>query len=233
MNWEFRTFCNIITLMFRRSFKFSLIFAFFGLTSCDRGKIIEINESRVPCSFSPDSELGLSFRDRVGITSSSSSPSETSNVPSKLSFFVKMVGPKALIDENKDNFDLFCETLKMGKGTPPFEWTKPNDWNNVQGTAMRIANFTFGPEKKGECYFTILQGGGELLANLNRWRGQMGLPDATLADAEALPSRQFLFGAGKYVEIEGSFKGFGANDGKEGYKMIGIIMPEFQIELPK
>ncbi|MDA7664324.1 hypothetical protein N8557_00460, partial [bacterium] len=110
---------------------------------------------------------------------------------------------------------------------------KPDEWDDVEGTKMRIANFSFGPDKKGECYFTVLPGGGELLSNLNRWRGQMGLPNATRADADALPSRQFLFGEGKYVEIEGSFKGFGVSEGKDGYKMIGIIMPELQIELPK
>ena len=124
-------------------------------------------------------------------------------------------------------------TLKVGKGNPPFEWAEPDEWNAVEGTAMRIANFNFGPDKKGECYFTVLPGGGQLLANLNRWRGQMGLPDATQQEADALPSRQFLFGEGKYVEIEGSFKGFGASDVKDGYKMIGIIMPELQIGGPK
>lgn len=219
--------------MFRRPYICVLIFASFGFISCDRGKeYIEIKESRVPGSFVPDPELGLSFKDRVGITSSSA-PSSPSSETSKVSFFVKMVGPKDLIEGQKGNFDAFCKTLKVGKGVPPFEWTKPDEWNALEGTQMRIANFSFGPEKKGECYFTVLPGGGQLLANLNRWRGQMGLPDATLEEASALPSRQFLFGDGKYVEIEGSFKGFGASEAKEGYKMIGIIMPELQIDLPK
>ena len=216
--------------MFRKPFSFLLIFAAFGFISCDRNEeYIEINDSRAPGRFAPDPQLGLSFRDRVGITSASSSSPESS----KVSFFVKMVGPINLIDEQKGNFEAFCKTLKVGEGNPPFEWTKPEGWNAIERTAMRIANFNFGPDKKGECYFTVLPGGGQLLANLNRWRSQMGLSDSTQEEASALPTRQFLFGEGKYVEIEGSYKGFGASESKEGYKMIGIIMPELQIELPK
>jgi len=216
--------------MFVRLFNLTVILGLLGFVSCDRGgEVVEIKDSRAPGRFAPDPELGLSFRDRVGITSTSNPSSESS----KVSFFVKMIGPKDLIEDQKGNFEAFCKTLKVGEGNPPFEWTKPEEWNAVEGTAMRIANFNFGPEKKGECYFTVLPGGGELLANLNRWRSQMGLPDATREDASALPPRQFLFGEGKYVEIEGSYRGFGASDAKEGYKMIGIIMPELQIGLPK
>ncbi len=216
--------------MLNRIYSLVLILGLLGFVSCDGGKeFVEIKDSREPGRFSPDPELGLSFKDRVGITSAANSSPESS----KVSFFVKMVGPKTLIDGESARFDAFCKTLKVGKGNPPFEWTKPDEWNDVEGTAMRIANFNFGPDKKGECYFTVLPGGGQLLANLNRWRTQMGLPDATLQEAEALPSRQFLFGEGKYVEIEGSFKGFGASEAKGGYKMIGIIMPELQIGGPK
>jgi hypothetical protein len=214
--------------MFARIYSLSLILilGLLGSVSCDRAEeYVEIKDSRTPGRFSPAPQLGLSFKDRAGITSSSNSSPESS----KVSFFVKMIGPKALIDGEKSRFDVFCKTLKVGKGNPPFEWTKPDEWNAVEGTTMRIANFNFGPDKKGECYFTVLPGGGQLLANLNRWRSQMGLPDATPEEAEALPSRQFLFGDGKYVEIEGSFKGFGASDAEDGYKMIGIIMPELQI----
>jgi len=216
--------------MFARINSLILILGLLGFVSCDREKeYVEIKDSRAPGRFSPDPELGLSFKDRVGISSASNISPESSRV----SFFIKMIGPKALIDEEKVRFDAFCKTLKVGKGNPPFEWAKPDEWNAVEGTAMRIANFNFGPDKKGECYFTVLPGGGQLLANLNRWRGQMELPDATQQEADALPSRQFLFGEGKYVEIEGSFKGFGASDAKDGYKMIGIIMPELQIGGPK
>tara|TARA_B110000116_G_scaffold265644_1_gene275142 strand:+ start:1052 stop:1708 length:657 start_codon:yes stop_codon:yes gene_type:complete len=214
--------------MFARIYSLSLILilGLLGSVSCDRAEeYVEIKDSRTPGRFSPVPQLGLSFKDRAGITSSSNSSPESS----KVSFFVKMIGPKTLIDGEKSRFDVFCKTLKVGKGNPPFEWTKPDEWNAVEGTTMRIANFNFGPDKKGECYFTVLPGGGQLLANLNRWRSQMGLPDATPEEAEALPSRQFLFGDGKYVEIEGSFKGFGASDAEDGYKMIGIIMPELQI----
>jgi hypothetical protein len=95
---------------------------------------------------------------------------------------------------------------------------------------MRVANFSFGQNSLGECYFTVLPGGGGgLLANVNRWRKQMSLNDLELSEVNDLPDRQFLLGEGKFLELEGSFKSVGSTDSRKGYKMIGVILPELQI----
>jgi hypothetical protein len=59
----------------------------------------------------------------------------------------------------------------------PLRWTLPKGWTEASGSAMRFATFT--PPVKGnvDASVVVLPGpaGGEL-PNVNRWRGQIGLP---------------------------------------------------------
>lgn len=56
-------------------------------------------------------------------------------------------------------------------------WTLPSGWKEVPGTGMRLATFVPPNGLKTEGTVVALPGdsGGEL-ANVNRWRGQIGLP---------------------------------------------------------
>lgn len=56
-------------------------------------------------------------------------------------------------------------------------WTLPSGWKEVPGTGMRLATFLPPGGLKTEGTVVALHGdsGGEL-ANVNRWRGQIGLP---------------------------------------------------------
>jgi len=112
---------------------------------------------------------------------------------------------------------------------PPFAWEAPEGWKEATGSAMRIANFTFGPADEGECYFSVIPGGGGLLLNVNRWRTQMGLQAADEAAAAALPDKQFLFGVGKLIDLKGEFTAMGATEAKPGYRMLGVILPEMDL----
>jgi len=71
------------------------------------------------------------------------------------------------------------------------KWTAPKGWTETQGSGMRFATLTppAAGAGKAEVSVVVLPGaaGGEL-ANVNRWRGQIGLPpldDAALAAARA------------------------------------------------
>ncbi len=69
-------------------------------------------------------------------------------------------------------------------------WTLPKGWGESAGTAMRFATFTPPVKGKIDASVVVLPGpaGGEL-ANVNRWRGQIGLPpldEAGLAAARAV-----------------------------------------------
>ena len=121
------------------------------------------------------------------------------------------------------------EELNASKSDAPFAWDVPDGWQVVPGSAMRMANFTFGDSAEGQCYFTMLRGGGGLLLNLNRWRGQMGLEPVDKDAIAQLPERRFLFGNGRFIELDGDFKSMGATEALPGYKMLGLIMPEMDM----
>jgi hypothetical protein len=72
-----------------------------------------------------------------------------------------------------------------GKGA--LKWTLPKGWTETPGSGMRYATLNPPGPGKAEMSVVVLPGaaGGEM-ANVNRWRGQIGLPpedDAVLAKA--------------------------------------------------
>ena len=207
----------------------TIIITLFSLLACSckpSNERVEIIKTRELGKFAPKPMLGLNFKERVGLQEAKQDNSQ----PSSVAFFVKLTGPKDTVDAEIENFNLFCDSIKIGEGNPPFTWVKPESWNAEKQSSMRVANFSFGPNSLGECYFTVLPGGGGgLLANVNRWRKQMSLNDLELSEVNDLPNRQFLLGEGKFLELEGSFKSVGSTDSRKGYKMIGVILPELQI----
>ncbi len=66
-------------------------------------------------------------------------------------------------------------------------WTAPDAWTARPGSAMRKGAYTVpGPDgATADLAITAFPGdvGGDL-ANVNRWRGQLGLPPATAAELE-------------------------------------------------
>ena len=202
------------------------VFCMFSLSCKPSDERVEITSIRELGEFSPKPELGLNFKERVGLQEVKQDSPQLNSV----AFFVKLTGPKLTVDSEADNFNSFCDSIKIGQGNPPFSWVKPSSWKEESQSSMRVANFSFGPNSLGQCYFTVLPGGGGgLLANVNRWRKQMGLTELSSSEVDELPDRQFLLGTGKYLELEGGFKPVGSTDTKEGYKMIGVILPELQI----
>jgi len=82
------------------------------------------------------------------------------------------------------NFDkLMAEAQGASKPPPPAApspdaptWTKPAGWAEKPRTAMRLGNFTAGSDQAEITVMTFPGDVGGLLANVNRWRGQAGLP---------------------------------------------------------
>jgi len=62
-------------------------------------------------------------------------------------------------------------------GAGALKWTLPKGWTETQGSGMRFATLTPPGGGKAELSVVVLPGpaGGDL-ANVNRWRGQIGLP---------------------------------------------------------
>lgn len=104
-------------------------------------------------------------------------------------------------------------------------YTTPDGWTKTPGSPMRDVNLSFGTNGEGECYVARLPGmGGGLLANVNRWRQQMGGSPITQVQADALPVRPLFGQPAKFIKVDGKFSGMGATEGKDDYRMLGLIL---------
>jgi len=106
----------------------------------------------------------------------------------------------------------------------PFVWEVPDGWKVGRPSRLRIANFSFGKEGRGECYLTVLPGGGGgILANVNRWRSQMGQPPISEEDMKKMPQGTLFGIPAVMVDLEGAFKGMGETRPRSGYRLLGLI----------
>ncbi|MBI5199979.1 MAG: Rrf2 family transcriptional regulator, partial [Elusimicrobia bacterium] len=105
---------------------------------------------------------------------------------------------------------------------PPgkLSWAAPADWKSKPAGGMRFA--TFGvPSKAGEAELSVINLAGEAgggLPNVNRWRGQLGLPPIDDAELSKV-SQSVKSAAGKVLVV--SLTGA---DGKSG--LVGAILPQ-------
>ncbi|MCC6417998.1 MAG: hypothetical protein IT429_07080 [Gemmataceae bacterium] len=115
-------------------------------------------------------------------------------------WFVKVQGPEAAIGEHRTAFRTFLASLRFDdKADRPLKWQAvPQGWEEVkdqpkQGEFKRYATFhlpTKDPQE-GPLELTVFALGKEgaaasVLANVNRWRGQLGLQPVAEEDLGAL-----------------------------------------------
>ena len=101
-------------------------------------------------------------------------------------WFLKVLGPQTVVDAHEKEFDRFVNSLRFpDKGRKP-EWPALAGWVNKEGSGFRSESFVFGPKETPlEMSITPLGAeAGSLLENVNRWRGQMGLPRVDGDDLE-------------------------------------------------
>lgn len=92
-------------------------------------------------------------------------------------FFFKFVAQPAELDPH---VAAFTDLVKAVRFDPQITWTLPPGWTQSEGSGIRLATIHVGPL---EISVVALAGdGGGTLANINRWREQLGLPP--LAEAE-------------------------------------------------
>lgn len=109
---------------------------------------------------------------------------------------------------------------------PQFIYETPEGWVAKETSAMRNINFSLGEKGEGECYVARLPGpGGGLLANVNRWRAQMGAEPLTQEQVDALPTKPLFGQPAKYITVDGSFTpGMGSTETFENYRLLGLIL---------
>ena len=104
-------------------------------------------------------------------------------------WFFKISGADADVAHEVDRFATLLKTLKIKDGKPV--WTTPEGWTETPGSGMRAATFTMGTAaEKLECSVIALPAEDPasddyLLPNINRWRGQLGLPSQSLDELKS------------------------------------------------
>ncbi len=120
------------------------------------------------------------------------------------SWFFKMRGNAELVGSQKDAFQRWVESVRIGRKdepanstaaitppaeSPPIGWTLPTSWSPAAPKPMRFASFSAaGPDgDPADISVATFPGdtGGDLL-NVNRWLNQLGMPPVVEAELETL-----------------------------------------------
>jgi hypothetical protein len=126
-----------------------------------------------------------------------------------MTWFIKMTGPDALVASQKSTFIDFLKTLSFAAApqtnataAPPRaeqttsapatvssaaspSWKTPESWKQLNPGPMQVAKFQSPVENGASAEITVAVFPGDVggtLANVNRWRGQIGLPAVQEAD---------------------------------------------------
>jgi len=95
-------------------------------------------------------------------------------------WYFKSVGPAAAMDKNADAITGFFRTISVSPGAAKPEWKTPEGWEEQAGAGMRAATLMIPADGKPlEMSVIALPSTGapgELMDNVNRWRGQLQLP---------------------------------------------------------
>ena len=104
-------------------------------------------------------------------------------------YFLRIQAAPAAIDAVRADFDKILQSLTFSGGR--VAWTLPADWTESEGGAMfRLA--TLRSPSGVEVFVTSLTAGQDVLANVNRWQGQLNLP--TLGPNDPLPVQRIKVG---------------------------------------
>ncbi len=95
-------------------------------------------------------------------------------------WYFKVVGPAAAMNKNADKITEFFQSIRVNEGAAKPEWEVPEGWGEQPGSGMRAATLFVPAEGKALDLSVIALpttgAPGELLSNVNRWRGQLDLP---------------------------------------------------------
>ena len=117
------------------------------------------------------------------------------------SWFYKLTGDAALVEAQKPAFIEFLKSIRIREGAPSGEtqaaakskpkWTVPSQWRELAPGEMQFAKFAVPARAsaKAEVFVSVFPNDtGGTLANVNRWRRQIGLPEVQAADLLSMVS---------------------------------------------
>lgn len=136
------------------------------------------------------------------------------------SWFFKLTAAPDNADSASDGFRELLKSVSFVDGTP--KWTLPEGWAPKDfKSSIRFATLAVpGPDGVMEFTVTPLPFQGDkddsLKSNINRWRGQLSLPDLELADLQSsIESIEYDGGVASFVDILGTSKA-GSGMGRGG-----------------
>ena len=117
------------------------------------------------------------------------------------SWFYKLAGDAALVEAQKPAFIEFLKSIRIKEAaplsetpadtTPKANWTVPGQWKEMSAGQMQMAKFSVPPRgsAKAEVFVSVFPSDtGGTLANVNRWRRQVGLPEAQVGELAGMVS---------------------------------------------
>jgi hypothetical protein len=115
-----------------------------------------------------------------------------------------------------------ASTSATDTGAKPV-WTVPAGWQAAPLETFLVAKYVIAGAGGAEAAVNVssLEGdGGGLLANINRWRGQLGLAPVTETDVANLPALDVSGGKATLVDVSGT-------DGRTGKpeRLVGVVLP--------
>jgi hypothetical protein len=158
------------------------------------------------------------------------------------SWFFKMTGEDSFVAAQRSAFLQFLKsinfvaapaatapstpgTMSNSEGKPA--WTIPAGWQEMPPSEFLLAKFSItNADGAGTAQVNVssLAGeGGGLTANVNRWRGQLGLSPITQEDefSKIVTSLAVANGQGELVDLTGT----DAKTGKPG-RLVGVVLPQ-------
>ena len=177
--------------------------------------------------------------------------------------FIKMIGPAAALDNERESLIAFARSLRpakapadatharmgtmpnddvhagvaaapaaggieMGQAPADLRWEAPAGWTKAPDQSMRVVTYTAGEGGSVECYLSVLgAGGGGEAANIDRWRGQMGLKPLEPGELERMETIEVHGRQVRLADFEGTFTGMGTQK-SEDYGLLGVVceLPE-------
>ncbi|MSR32087.1 MAG: hypothetical protein EXR99_11325 [Gemmataceae bacterium] len=127
-------------------------------------------------------------------------------------WFFKLMGPAETVAKHLEPFNQFIRTVEFSQpeATPPVKWATPNGWKAGPASDLRFASFLLEEEGAIKLELTVIKLGkesGGLLANVNRWRDQVGLPPVSEAALPKLAVKENIHGSDAFlVDLTGPGK---------------------------
>jgi len=124
------------------------------------------------------------------------------------------------------------DTPKTTPSEPKPVYDLPAGWSKLPPRQFRTVNLQVAGNEDATCHLTLLGGdGGGLLANVNRWYGQIGLPAIASGELAKLPTHSFFNSKAIFLDLSGKYAGMGEAGTKDEWGLMGLLLVSDQASL--